>query len=137
MQVWNVSVLIFIWHYYTMLLHFFIRISWLIYTCKFNITQVWNSLIFLVNNVAYAIKLCQSVKLYFYFSDKSHNTLRRRAYMKKEDFSFYLSEEEKDLILRNTEELREHVLMLSPDLTSICEQYLYLIHCTVDWQKNL
>lgn len=67
--------------------------------------------------------------------DKSHTTLRRRAYMRKEDFNFSLSEEEKDLIFRNTEELREHVLMLSPDLTTICEQYLNLILCTVDWQK--
>jgi hypothetical protein len=45
-----------------------------------------------------------------FITDKSPATLRRRAYMKREDFIHQLSEQEKDRVLRQVEELREHAL---------------------------
>jgi hypothetical protein len=46
-----------------------------------------------------------------FITDKSPATLRRRAYMKREDFIHQLSEQEKDSVLRQVEELREHALL--------------------------
>ncbi|CAG2186836.1 unnamed protein product [Mytilus edulis] len=67
--------------------------------------------------------------------DKSIATLRRRAYMKKEDFTMQLTDKDKDLILQGIEELRGRVLTLTPDLTPVSEKYLQLMLCVVDWQK--
>ncbi|CAC5389297.1 unnamed protein product [Mytilus coruscus] len=67
--------------------------------------------------------------------DKSIATLRRRAYMKKEDFTMQLTDKDKDLIFQGIEELRGRVLTLTPDLTPVSEKYLQLMLCVVDWQK--
>lgn len=69
--------------------------------------------------------------------DKSPAMLRRRAYMKREDFTYQLSEQEKDNVLRNIEELRGHVLMLTPELTPASEHYISMMLCVVDWQRTL
>ena len=71
-----------------------------------------------------------------FITDKSPATLRRRAYMKREDFIHQLSEQEKDSVLRQVEELREHALLLTPEITPVSEHYLRMMLCIVDWQRT-
>jgi hypothetical protein len=56
--------------------------------------------------------------------------------MKREDFIHQLSEQEKDSVLRQVEELREHALLLTPEITPVSEHYLRMMLCIVDWQRT-
>jgi hypothetical protein len=52
--------------------------------------------------------------------------------------SVYFSnmDQEKDSVLRQVEELREHALLLTPEITPVSEHYLRMMLCIVDWQRT-